>query len=86
MTLHDKYINSYMIAAIRNTLYSMKLNAEVVEEYMRQAGDPVFTPNHDRKLTAWVNRKGLDDAFVVGDAVNESKDDMKFIDGMDSFD
>ena len=75
-----KYITSYISAAIRNTLNSMNLNADVVEEYMRQAGDPVFTPNHDRKLTAWVNRQGLDAAFLVGAAVNESADEVKFND------
>lgn len=75
-----KDIKSCMTNAIRNTLLSMNLNPEIVEAYMRQAGDPVFTANHDRKLTAWVNRKGLDAAFVVGRAVNETADDMKFND------
>jgi hypothetical protein len=73
-------LKSSMTAAIRNTLYAMNLNPEVVEEYMRQAGDPEFTPNHDRKLTAWVNRQGLDAAFIVGNAVNESAEEMKFND------
>lgn len=75
-----KDIKSYMISAIRNTLLAMNLDPDVVEKYMRQAGDPVFVPNHDRKLTAWVNRQGLDAAFVVGDAANESAGEMKFND------
>ncbi len=75
-----KDIKSCMISAIRNTLLSMNLDPEMVEAYMRQAADPVFTANHDRKLTAWLNRQGLDAAFVVGRAVNESTDEMKFND------
>lgn len=75
-----KDIKSCMTAAIRNTLLAMNLNPEVVEAYMLQAGNPIFTANHDRKFTAWVNRQGLEAAFVVGRAVIESADDMKFND------
>lgn len=75
-----KDIGSCMISAIRNTLLSMNLNPEMVEAYIQQAGNPVFTANHDRKLTAWVNRQGLDAAFVVGRAANESADEIKFND------
>ena len=75
-----KEIKSAMTAAIKNTLLSMNLHPETVEAYIQQAGDPVFTRNHDRKLTAWVNHQGLDAAFVVGNAVNESADGMKFND------
>lgn len=75
-----KDIKSCMMSAIRNTLLSMNLNPEMVEAYIQQAGDPVFTANHDRKLTAWANRQGIDAAFMVGRAVNESVNDMKFND------
>lgn len=75
-----KYITAKMTAAIRNTLLAMNLNSEVVDEYLRQAGEIEFVSNHDRKLTAWVNRKGLDAAFVVGRAENESKGRLKFDD------
>lgn len=75
-----KDIKSRMTAAIMNTLLSMNLDPEIVEAYMKQAGDPVFTANHDPKLTAWVNRQGLDAAFLVGREVNESADDIKFSD------
>ncbi len=75
-----KGIKSSMTAAIRNTLLSMNLNPEIVEAYVQQAGDPVFTTNHDRKFTAWVSRQGLEAAFVVGRAVIESTDEMKFND------
>lgn len=75
-----KDIKSHMTAAIRNTLLSMNLNPEMVEAYMLQAGNPIFIANHDRKLTAWVNRQGLEAAFVVGRAVIESAGEMKFND------
>ena len=75
-----KDIANKMTAAIRNTLLAMNLNAEVVEEYLRQAGEIEYYSNSDRKLTAWVNRQGLDAAFTVGRAVNESKGSMKYND------
>lgn len=75
-----KNIEQKMIAAIKNTLLSMNLNTEIVDEYMRQAGEVSFVANHDRKLTAWVNRKGMDAAFVVGRAVNESRGEIKYED------
>jgi len=56
------------------------LNSEVIDEYMRQAKDITFVSNRDRKLTAWVNRKGLEAAFVVGKTVNESWSEVKYED------
>lgn len=75
-----KDIATKMTAAIRNTLLAMNLNTEVIDEYLRLAGEIEFTSNHDRKLTAWVNRQGLDAAFVVGNAENESEGKLKFND------
>lgn len=75
-----KDISTKMTVAIRNTLLAMNLNSEVVDEYLRQAGEIEFTSNHDRKLTAWVNHKGLDAAFVAGRAANESEGRLKFDD------
>jgi len=75
-----KDITAKMTAAIRNTLLAMNLNSEVVDEYLRQAGEIEFASNHDRKLTAWINRQGLDAAFVVGRAENESEGRLKFDD------
>ena len=77
-----KDITSKMTAAIRNTLLAMNLNTEVVDEYIRLAGDVEFCSNSDRKLTAWVNRQGLDAAFTVGRAENEAGGNMKFNDTM----
>ena len=75
-----KDIEGKMAAAIRNTLLAMHLNPELVDEYMRQVGEIEFRANSDRKLTAWVNRKGLEAAFVAGRAENESLGKMKFND------
>lgn len=75
-----KDIEAKMIAAIRNTLLAMSLNEEVVDDYINLAGDITYASNHDRKMTAQVNRQGLDAAFVVGRAVNESRGSMKFED------
>lgn len=69
-----------MTTAIRDTLFAMNINSEVVDEHLRQAGEIEFAPNHDRKLTAWVNRQGLDAAFVVGRAENESEGKLKYED------
>jgi len=77
-----KGIDSKMTAAIRNTLLAMNLNPELVDEYMRQAGEVEFSSNHDSKLTAWVNRQGLEAAFTVGRAVNDSEGDIEFDDTM----
>lgn len=79
-----KNIEAKMLAAIRNTLLAMNLNPELVEEYMAGAGDITFASNHDRKMTARVNRSGLDAAFVVGRAVNESRGRIKFEDTLGS--
>jgi len=75
-----KNIEAKMLSAIRNTLLSMNLNTEMIDEYMRQAGAIAFVSNHDRQLTAWVNRKGLEASFVVGRAVNESPTEIKYED------
>lgn len=66
--------------AIRNTLLAMNLDAEFVDEYFRQSGEIEFASNHDRKLTSWVNRQGLDAAFTIGRAVNDYEGKLKYED------
>lgn len=75
-----KDIATKMTAAIRNTLLSLQVNPEVVDEYLLQAGAVQFGANHDRKLTACVNHQGLDAAFTVGRTVNESAGKIKYED------
>lgn len=75
-----KNIETKMLAAIRNTLLVMNLSSERVDEYIRQAGDVAYVANRDRKMTTQVNHQGLDAAFVVGQAINESRGKLKFED------
>lgn len=55
-----------MRAAIANTLLSMNLNPEIVEEYMQRAGDLEFMENHSRQMAAWLTKAGMECAFHVG--------------------
>ena len=73
-------ISAKMQAAIRNTLLAINLNPEIVEEYMQMCGDIVFVSNSDSKMTAWMNRQGLEAAYIVGRTVNESMVDIKYND------
>jgi hypothetical protein len=73
-----KDITSKITTAIRATLLAMNINPEMIDEYLRLAGEIEFTTNHDRKMTAQVNRRGLEAAFVVGNAVIDSEWTMKF--------
>ena len=75
-----KGITSKMLNAIRNTLLSMSLNTELVDEYMKQTSDVTFVANRDRQQTAWLNRKGIDAAFVVLEALNESTEEIEYED------
>lgn len=75
-----KNITEKMTAAIRNTLLAMNVNPKVVDDYLRRAGKITFAANRGRKLTALVTRKGLDAAFIVGNAVNDSLGKLKFND------
>lgn len=75
-----KNIETKMIDGIRNTLLAMNLNAELVDEYMKLAGNIRYASNHDRKMTAQVNRQGLETAFLVGRFVMENEGKIKFED------
>lgn len=81
---HFKNIEHKMIDAIKNTLLTMNLNPALVDEYITRAGDITYVSNHDRKMTAQVNRQGLDAAFVIGRAVNKSRGSLKFEDTLGS--
>ncbi len=59
-----------MTTAIRNTLLALNVNEELIDEYISRAGEIEFTANHDRKMTAAINRQGLEAAYVVGRHVN----------------
>ena len=75
-----KDISAKILTAIRNTLTALYVAPEIIDEYLQKAGEVSFASNHDRKLTAQVNRRGLDAAFIVGRAVNDSSGKMKYED------
>lgn len=55
-----------MRTAILNTLLSMNLNPEMVDEYFRLAGKVELIQNRNRQAAAWVTKAGEDCAFYVG--------------------
>jgi len=65
-----KNVAEMMSTAITNTLLSMSLNPEIVEEYMRLAGKVMFVQNTSRQAAAWVTKAGLECAFHVAHAYN----------------
>ena len=66
-----KNVAEMMRTAISNTLLlSMNLNPELVEEYMRLAGEVEFAQNRNRKTAAWVTKAGLECSFCVGREYN----------------
>jgi len=65
-----KNIEEIMTIGIKNTLLAMNLNPEIVEEYMKKAGEVEFVKNSNRSATAWVNQSGRESAFYVGDMYN----------------
>ena len=65
-----KNVEKMMQAAIVNTLLSMNLNPELVNEYMRLAGELEFVRNNSRQTAAWVSKAGLECAFHVGREYN----------------
>lgn len=56
---NPKIVAKMMRDAIYNTLLAMNYNPELVEEYMRLAGEVEFARNQNRQTTSWVVRAGL---------------------------
>jgi hypothetical protein len=65
-----KNVAEMMMTAIKNTLLAMNLNPELVEEYMRLAGNVELAQNRNRQTAAWVSKAGLECAFFVGNEYN----------------
>lgn len=65
-----KRVAEMMVEAIKNSLLAMNLNPEMIEEYMRLAGNVEFTQNRNRQTASWVSRAGLECAFFVGNEYN----------------
>lgn len=54
----------------------MHINPALVEAYIAQAGEVTFAANHDRKMTARVNKSGLSAALTIANAY----DDKTYVD------
>src|SRR5690625_4074456 len=65
-----KNVEKIMIEAIRNTMYAMDFNPEMVNAYMERAGEISFVKNSNRKAAAWVSRAGEECAHYVGNNYN----------------
>lgn len=65
-----KNVAEMMSAAISNTLLSMNLNPEIVEEYMRLAGKVMCVQNTSRQTAAWVTKAGMDCSFHIANEYN----------------
>lgn len=48
----------------------MNLNTELVNEYMRLAGELEFVRNNSRQTATWVSKAGLECAFHIGREYN----------------
>ena len=65
-----KNVAEKMKAAIKNTLLYLSLNPELVDVYMRLAGEVTFVRNSNRKAASWVTKAGLECVFSVGREYN----------------
>ncbi|MHB8962467.1 MAG: plasmid pRiA4b ORF-3 family protein [Saccharofermentanales bacterium] len=59
-----------MRTAISSTLLSMNVNPEIVEEYLRLAGETELFRNSSRQAASWVTKAGQECAFYIGDEYN----------------
>lgn len=65
-----KNVQQIMMNAIKNTLYEMNFNPEMIDAYMQLAGEIIFVQNSDRKAAARVSVAGRDCALYVGCTYN----------------
>lgn len=78
-----KNIEKIIKEAIATTLLTMNVNPEIVEEYLVQAGELVFTKNSDRKATSRLNqtvKQCIFDVYERYDGIDKVFDDTIGID------
>lgn len=68
-----KKTSEIFIQTLRNILLALCVNPEVIDLYIADLGDIVFSKNNDRKKIAWLN-KSVDNTWY---ALNYSKDDVE---------
>lgn len=56
--------------AIERTLLAQNINPEIVDAYMKQAGDIKCTKNTNRKATAWINHAVKESTFYISRTFN----------------
>jgi len=61
-----KNVAEMIKTAISNTLRFMNINPELVEEYLRLAGEVELTNNRNRQTAVWVSKAGLECAYYIG--------------------
>ncbi|MDO5649753.1 MAG: hypothetical protein Q4G11_04030, partial [Gallicola sp.] len=62
-----KSISEKVWTAIENTLLAAGYNPEIVDEYMRQAGEIHFAKNNNRRASAWVTKVAEYCYIYIGD-------------------
>lgn len=77
-----KQVEQRIATAISNTLHAMNLNPQIIDAYLDCGRNIQFVANRDRKAASHVSKQGLDAAFVLGRAVNESGGAIKYDDTM----
>lgn len=75
-----KKIQEKMIAAIKNTFIALNFNDEIIDEYLKLAGDINYASNKDRKMTAQVNHQAMSASHVVAALINYSGVKIKYED------
>lgn len=65
-----KNVEEMISTAISNTLLSMNLNPEIVEDYMRLAGKVMYVQNTNRQTTSWVTKAGRNCSFHIANEYN----------------
>lgn len=65
-----KNVAEMMRTAIANTLRFMNMNPQLVDEYLRLAGEVELTNNRNRQTSAWVSKAGLECAYSIGHEYN----------------
>lgn len=65
-----KKLEELVKKAIANALLFININPEVVEEYMRLAGEFEWARNTNRQTASWVTKAGLECCFHIGRKYN----------------
>lgn len=65
-----KNVEEIIREAIINTLHTMNINPEIIDEYMKRAGEIEFVKNTDRKASSRVSQAGQESRLYVSTTYN----------------